>query len=204
MIIPLMSACGGDPVLEAAREEEAAQASKSPAGQPGSGLPGVPQPGVGQPGGSGQPGEAGAPSPGVPEEPTPGDPSQPPPGDAGPQSGIRAPEGPTVKIRGTVVFPDYTGGPVRVDLFDGDHSNIGGPRPGIVTRVQMDKPGPFEVSVAQGTKVWISASNDEDDDGRPSPLEPFGDYSRNPLTADEDSSGVQIVLSKREPPKDKK
>lgn len=189
MLILLIPACGGDPVLEAAREEAARDGSAAPTGQPG-------QPGP--------PGEAGTPAPGIPEEPKPADPGQPPPGDAGPQTGIRAPEGPVVTIRGRVVYPDYKGGPVRIDLFDGDHSSLGGPRPGIVSRAELGAPGAFEITVAQGTKVWISASNDEDDDGRPSPLEPFGDYAKNPVVADEDTSGVEIVLSRREPPKDKK
>lgn len=184
LLIPLISACGGDPVLEAAREE-AAQQGSSGGGQPG--------------GGPGVPGVAGAPSPGVPEEPKPGDPNQPPPGEGGAQ----APTGPTVTLKGKVVYADYKGGPIRIDLFDGDHSNVGGPRPGILSRGQIDAPGEFEIKVAQGSKVWVSASNDEDDDGRPSPLEPFGDYAKNPLVADEDVSGIEVTLSRREPPKDK-
>ncbi|MCB9764700.1 MAG: hypothetical protein H6739_33300 [Alphaproteobacteria bacterium] len=188
LFLLLLTGCGEDPALKAAREEAAAEAAEGP---------GV----AGTPAGAPIPGEVGAPAPGVPDEPTPGDPNEPPPGQVQPQDGIRPPEGPTVAVKGEVTLPDYTAGPVRIDVFDGDHSNIGGgPRPGIVTRLEMDKPGPFELQIAEGTRVWLSAFNDENEDGRPSPIEPFGEYAGNPVDASSAVNGVTIVLERRDPP----
>ena len=110
--------------------------------------------------------------------------------------------GPVVTLRGRVVYPDYTGGLLRVDIFDGDHLTTGGARPSVVSMVTLDKPGPFEVKVAQSHGyVWVSAFNDADLDERPGPLDPAGYYVGNPVpTKKGNQGGLDITLIRREAP----
>ncbi|MCK6524392.1 hypothetical protein L6R49_23550 [Myxococcota bacterium] len=191
-------ACGEDPVLEAAREEAEAQ------GAAGGGSPQGPPPG-GAPGVFGEPGQ---PTPGVPEPPKPGIPNEPPPG-GGPgvpgqpgqpgQPGVGSPTGPTYPVKGTLVCPGCKGS-FRIDVFDGDHGDLGGPRPSIVTRGEAPSAGPFSLDVPQGARVWLSVFNDEDGDGRPGPTEPVGDYAENPVVVSGPVDGVVITLKRRDPP----
>ena len=191
--------CGEDPVLEAAREEAEA------AGGAGGGSPeGAP------PGGAsgGVPGDPGQMAPGVPEPPKPGIPNEPPPGGGpgrpgGPgqpgQPGVGSPTGPTYPVKGSLVCPGCKGS-FRIDVFDGDHGDLGGPRPSIVTRAEVQSAGPFTLDVPQGARVWLSVFNDEDGDGRPGPTEPGGDYAENPVVAKGPVDGVVIQLKRRDPP----
>ncbi len=191
--------CGEDPVLEAAREEALA------AGGAGGGSPeGAP------PGGAsgGVPGDPGQMAPGVPEPPKPGIPNEPPPG-GGPgmpgqpgqpgQPGVGSPTGPTYPVKGSLVCAGCKGS-FRIDVFDGDHGDLGGPRPSIVTRAEVQSAGPFTLDVPQGARVWLSVFNDEDGDGRPGPTEPVGDYAENPVVAKGPVDGVEIELKRRDPP----
>ena len=98
-------------------------------------------------------------------------------------------------VRGTISVVDYTQGPVLIDVFDGDHRELGGDRPSLVGKVTVAEPGPFELEIAEGTNVWLSAYNDVDGDGRPSREEPFGEYERNPVRGKSDVDGVTLVLS---------
>ena len=194
LLLLLAPACGGDPVLEAAREE-AASSSASPGGSPGS--PAQPTPGdPGQP----TPGAAGEPTPGVPDEPPPGDPGQPPPGGKPHAEGeIPPPQGvETVTLKGSVAVEGYSGGSITIDVFDGDHGAIGGDRPNVVGRKVLDGPGSFELVVAKGTPVWLSAFNDTDGDNRPSKKEPFGTWSNNPVKTKGDVEGLELSLKKHE------
>ena len=191
--------CGEDPVLEAAREEAEA------AGGAGGGSPeGAP------PGGAsgGVPGDPGQMAPGVPEPPKPGIPNEPPPGGGpgmpgGPgqpgQPGVGSPTGPTYPVKGSLVCAGCKGS-FRIDVFDGDHGDLGGPRPSIVTRAEVQSAGPFTLDVPQGARVWLSVFNDEDGDGRPGPTEPVGDYAENPVVAKGPVDGVVIQLKRRDPP----
>ncbi|MCB9744635.1 MAG: hypothetical protein H6741_01125 [Alphaproteobacteria bacterium] len=195
LLLGLGLGCGEDPALKAARE----QAEKGEAGvQPG--QAGTPSPGQAGTPAQPQPGRPGDPPPGKPGDPSPGEPGDPKPGVPGQPDGIGAPEGPTVTIRGSIRLDDWSAGAVRIDVFDGDHSALGGPRPGIVTRAEIPKPGPFEIVVSEGSRLWLSAFNDENQDGRPSPIEPYGEYSRNPVVANGDVEGVELVLERRDPP----
>ena len=190
LILMLATGCGEDPVLEAAREE-AASGSGAAGGSPG--PPAQPSPGdPGQP----SPGAASEPTPGIPDEPPPGDPGQPPPGGKAHAEGeIPPPQGvETVKVSGSVAVEDYSGGKITLDVFDGDHSAVGGDRPNVVGRVVLDQPGPFELTVAKDSPIWLSAFNDADGDNRPSKKEPFGAYPDNPVKPRGDVTGIDLSL----------
>lgn len=195
-IVFALSACGTDPVLEAARAEAEGQTSGAeeepkagadrplgptgPAGRPGK----APPP---------SPGKPGDPTPGKPGEPTPGVPDEPPPGGGGTPGGLPTPEGPTTLLTGTIEVQGYSGGAVMIDVFDGDHKDLSqSKRVSLVSRAKIDGPGPFEIAVPEDGKVWISAYNDVNGDGRPSREEPFAEYGANPVFADK---GEPITLS---------
>lgn len=206
-----LSACGTDPVLEAARAEAEGQTSAAesepdqgarrplgptgpsgPAGRSAQPTPGVP----GQP----TPGEPGAPSPGTPGEPTPGVPDEPPPGGGAP-GGLPTPEGPTTLLRGTIQVEGYSGGPVMIDAFDGDHRDLSqSKRVSLVSRAKVEAPGAFEIAIPEDGKVWISAYNDVNGDGRPSREEPFAEYGGNPVFADK-GEAITLTLSTHSGPK---
>lgn len=136
------------------------------------------------------PGAPGGGPPGGPNGGKPGDPGAPPP-----------PSGPTVKLSGVVVYPTWTRGSVRVDVFDGDHT-VHGTHPGVVASTSLARPGPFSVAVPQGAgKVYVEAVVDEDGDGRPGPQDPMGTAERYPVTAgDKDVTGLSVTLVKHAPP----
>jgi hypothetical protein len=181
-----------------------------PDGQPLPGAPGEPPPGVPEEPSPGVPGSptvatpggaatvaVGSPRPGVPTEPAPGIPSQPPPG-----SGTGGPTGPTVKLSGTVVYPGWKAGKVKLTAFDADHAAGAGGHPKVIGFSELDRPGAFVVPIAEGAgKVYLQASIDEDGNGGPGPLEPQGKASRYPVTVGTSAiDGLEIVLTKREPP----
>jgi hypothetical protein len=119
-------------------------------------------------------------------------PDEPPPGGGAP-GGLPTPEGPTTLLKGTIEVQDYIGGPVMIDAFDGDHKDLSkSKRVSLVSRAKIDTPGAFEIAIPEGGKVWISAYNDINGDGRPSREEPFVEYRDNPVFADQ---GKLISLS---------
>ena len=163
--------------------------------EPAPGDPSSPSPGVP---GSPTPGVPGAPTPGVPGAPTPGVPGQPTPG--APSEAVE--DGPSALVRGTIRMADYKSGEVRIDVFDGDHRSHAGQRPNLVRSSILSQPGSFEVRVPVSTgRVWLEASNDENQDGRPGPQDPSGRYLRKPLELTADgASGIVIELERHEPP----
>ncbi|MCP4916019.1 MAG: hypothetical protein GY913_03765 [Proteobacteria bacterium] len=195
-----LPACGGDPVLEAAREEAASSTSTEGAG--GATRPAEPRPG--QPDQPVPPGDPGQPGAGIPEEPKPGDPNTPPPeGGVKPHDDgtIPPPEGSeTIVLSGTLVIDDYQGGKITIDVFDGDQTLKGDKRPDIVGRATFDGPGPFEMVVLADTPIWLSAYADQDENGRPSKEDPMGPCECNPVKSDEDVSGVEFVMNRGTPP----
>ena len=189
-IVLSVIACGSDPVLEAARAEaEGLTVVPEVSAQAGAGRP------LGPTGPAGRPEKPAPKSVGKPEDPGPGKPGEPTPGvpDEPPPGGLPTPEGPTTLIKGTIEVQDYSGGPVMIDAFDGDHKDLSkSKRVSLVSRAKIDTPGAFEIAIPEGGKVWISAYNDINEDGRPSREEPFVDYGDNPVFADQ---GKRISLS---------
>jgi len=51
--------------------------------------------------------------------------------------------------------------------------------------------------------VWIGAFADEDRDGKPGPLDPEIWYGGNPVTITADTTGIRLVLERRDPPPNK-
>lgn len=212
LLVLAASGCGRDPILERADQEAAGEdvadaaparieqprppaasvgpggggapaggpappppGGEPPPGQPGGGQPGGGQPGGGQPGG--QPAEGGM---------QPSDPS-----------------GPMVSVSGSVNYAAWTGGMVRVDVFDGDQTNFS-QRPRVLAMEQLTRPGPYRVSIPAGSgRIWISAFNDSNQNNRPDPRDPTGFHAGNPVTVgDKDVGGVDVVLEVRPPPAD--
>jgi hypothetical protein len=99
-------------------------------------------------------------------------------------------------------MPDYRVGGIRLDFFDGDHRSHAGQRPSLVRSVEIQSPGVFEVQLPLATgKVWIEASNDENQDGRPGPRDPSGRYLKNPLLLSAGgATGIVIDLERNDPP----
>lgn len=199
-IVLSLSACGTDPVLEAARAEaEGLTSEVDPVAQAGAQRPLGPTGPAGRPGKSAppEPGKPGDPNPVQPGEPTPGVPDEPPPGGGTPgggtPGGLPTPEGPTTLVTGTIEVQGYSGGAVMIDAFDGDHRDLSqSKRVSLVSRAKIERPGDFEIAVPAGGKVWISAYNDVNGDGRPSREEPFAEYGDNPVFADQ---GQTISMS---------
>lgn len=201
----VVAACGRDPILKAAEEQAAAsaEAPRSPDGQ----APGIPaeptpvRPGDPPPGATAAvaPAVPGEPTPGRPEEPAPGIPVEPAPANPGsPQPGA----GPTVTISGTVGYDAWTRGAVRITAFDADHSRPSPTPPRVLGAGNIDRPGPFTISVPEAAgRIYVEAAIDEDGDNRPGPLEPQGRANRYPVSVGDDPvEGLTIELQKREPP----
>jgi hypothetical protein len=204
LAVPFAQACGTDPILARADEERAEEPT---AGQPAPGQAASPPPGAAAQPAPGQPGE---PSPGDPSQPPPGAPDQPQPGVPDqPQPGAPVVEiapgepqqGPTITLVGEVRFADYQGGRVRVDVFDGDQKDFSA-RPSVVGWAELDAPGPFELKVpSSAERVWISAFNDANRDGKPGHEDPTGFFADNPVALGErDVSGIVIDLVLEPPP----
>lgn len=169
-------ACGGrDPILDRADELAHEQ-----------GVVATPDP---RPATSGT---AGSPPPGQPEQPAPGVPEEPKPG------GIEI-KGPSVVLSGTVEVPDWKGGPIRIDVFDGDQqaaANSTGQRPRVVAMARLEKPGPFDLRVpSTATQVWVGAYADENSDGKPDPTDPEAWFTGNPVSTGTDHPGVDLQLT---------
>ena len=115
------------------------------------------------------------------------------------------PDGPTITLSGTVRYGDYGKGTIRVDVFDGDQSDRSlAQRPGVVAWADMESPGAFSVQlpVSKG-KVWLSAFNDANGDGKPDHEDPGGQCQDNPMVVgNQDISGVVIDLQYNPKPAD--
>jgi hypothetical protein len=167
--------------------------------EPVPGVPTDPSPdGVGTPG----PGMPDAPVPGVPTGPTHVEGQEPKPGN--PAEGVGKPPttGPMVTLSGHISFDGYQGGGVRIDVFDGEHvGGRAGKRPSLVNSVTVTRLGPWSLEVPQELgQVWIEASNDENNNGRPDPRDPMGHCSRNPVSTKKSVGGLKIHLVRREAP----
>ncbi len=197
--LPLLAftACGGtDPILEKAAAGDGNATSIS--GKPSSAAV-PPPPRKGTPADP-KPGKAGDPAPGSPGEPSAPKPVQPKPVQVGPPPPGKEPG---VKLSGKVLLPDHKGGTIKVDVFDGDQkaASGGGKRPGVVAMATLDGPGAFEVIVPKGTeRVWLGAFADEDQDGKPGPLDPECWYTGNPVDMSQPQDGLELVLVRRAPP----
>jgi len=110
------------------------------------------------------------------------------------------PAGPTVNLSGNISFDDYTRGTIRIDVFDGEHHGGGGAkRPSLVTSLTVSRLGRWSVDVEESLgQVWIEASNDENENGRPDPKDPMGRCSRNPVSTKKDATGLKIHIERRE------
>ncbi len=199
------TACGADPIMDRANAERAEESN----GQGGAGHPGPGQANGPIPGDPSQPppGQAAQPPPGAPPQPEPGVPNQPQPGTPDDQVEATAgtPDGPTITLSGTVRYGDYGKGTIRVDVFDGDQSDRSlAQRPGVVAWADMESPGAFSVQlpVSKG-KVWLSAFNDANGDGKPDHEDPGGQCQDNPMVVgNQDISGVVIDLQYNPKPAD--
>lgn len=202
-----IGACGGgsDPILDRAAALEG-ETSASPATAPATTGQAPPQPKpkpVQAP--APQPGAAAEPTPGTPADPAPGKPDEPAPGPAaGGAPGTLPSEGPQVVLRGTVAVTGWSGGAIRLDIFDGDQraaAGGAGPKPSIVAVHEVTQPGPFSVEIPQSVgQVWVGGFADEDQDGRPSPTDPTGWYTGNPVSTATDQSGLALVFEPPPPP----
>jgi hypothetical protein len=158
------------------------------------------------------PGSPGALAPGIPEEPAPGDPNTPPPPGGAtplqplPGSGGLVVRGPSVDVSGLVAYEGWRTGKVKITAFDGDHSAASNKHPKVVGIAEIDRPGAFSMKVpASVGQIYVEASVDEDDDGRPGPLDPQGQADRFPVTVGTDPiDDLTITLQRREPPPGKK
>lgn len=219
-IMTMLLACSGqDPILDRAAEMEGGGTAPAPsepappsavapeqpapvaAAAPSPVAPGAPAPGAPSdpaPGDPGVPvpGDPGAPAPGDPDAPTPGVPDQPAPG-------VPGADGPTVALAGTVAVEGWSGGPIRIDVFDGDQRAAAGSakRPSVVAQATVDRPGRFEVRVSTSAgRVWVGAFADENGNGRPDPRDPSGWYDRNPVLVDGDQGDIRLQLEAAPPP----
>ncbi len=170
-------------------------------GIPGSPTPGAPGSPSAGPAGAPSPGQAAAPKPGIPTPPKPGIPTQPPPGG---KPGVPGQvSGPTVAVKGAVIWAAWRAGEVKITAFDGDHSGAAGAKaPKVVAFASIARPGPYSILVPQNAgKVYLEAAVDADGDGRPGPLEPQGRAARYPVTVGTAViDGVDIALTQREAP----
>ena len=191
------------PVEKSAPAEPATQ--QPSIGEDGEPEPGIPEEPTPAPAGStdrptppppGGEGKAKEPEPGVPEEPTPAPPGTPGGADHPGKEGGVVEEGPQVILRGSISGGEEVGGRIRIDLFDGDQRNTSGPRPRVIGVHEVDKSGPFELSVAQSAeRVWIGAYRDLNQNNRPNEGEPFGWYAKNPVYLSDPPDQVQIKLT---------
>ena len=96
---------------------------------------------------------------------------------------------------------DYRTGPIRVD---NGRAIIEAMLASVQARFDRrdEGTGRFEFDLPlSAKKVWIEASNDENEDGRPGPRDPSGRYSRNPVTLSADGvAEIRIQLQRQEPP----
>jgi len=107
-----------------------------------------------------------------------------------------------VSFSGEIRVENWSGKPIRIDIFDGDQRNIGGKRPSVVRSEIITTTGPFTLFVPKSElQLWIGAYIDEDQDGRPGPQDPSGWYSANPVTASSAQTDISISLELLNDPK---
>jgi hypothetical protein len=100
-----------------------------------------------------------------------------------------------VVFEGTISVNDWSGKPIRIDVFDGDQRNIGGKRPSVIISETVNKIGTFSIEIPQkDVMVWIGGFIDEDQDGRPGPKDPSGWYTGNPVSAKDNQKGITFSL----------
>lgn len=100
-----------------------------------------------------------------------------------------------VVFEGTISVKDWSGKPIRIDVFDGDQRNIGGKRPSVIISEMVDNIGAFSIKIPQkDVMVWIGGFIDEDQDGRPGAKDPSGWYIGNPVSAEDNQKGITFSL----------
>jgi hypothetical protein len=116
------------------------------------------------------------------------------------------PTGPTVQISGSVVYPGWRKGTVKVVVFDGDHTKRSGKPPAVLSVQNLERPGAFSLAVPKSAaKAYVEAAVDEDGDGRPGPLDPQGQADRYPVTVgDSPVTGLTVTLKATAPPPGRK
>ena len=104
-------------------------------------------------------------------------------------------DGEFITISGTIEATNPSNKPIRIDIFDGDQRNIGGKRPSVVVSTIVDAGPTFEIFLPKKDQMlWVGAYIDEDDNGRPGPLDPSGWYVDNPISGEVDNSKVILKL----------
>jgi len=104
-------------------------------------------------------------------------------------------DGDFITIKGTINANNPTNKAIRIDIFDGDQRNIGGKRPSVVVSQTVDLGPDFEIFLPkEDQQLWIGAYIDEDEDGRPGPMDPSGWYAGNPISGSSDSSNITLIL----------
>lgn len=109
-----------------------------------------------------------------------------------------------VVLSGTITVENWSGGAIRLDIFDGDQRAAAGgegPKPSIVAVHEVAEPGSFSLEIPKDAgQVWVGGFADEDRDGRPSPTDPSGWYSGNPVSTAADQAGLALVFEPPPPP----
>lgn len=104
-------------------------------------------------------------------------------------------DGDFITFTGTIEAPNPNQRPIRIDIFDGDQQNIGGKRPSVVVSTTVESGNSFEIFIPKkDQQLWVGAYIDEDNDGRPGPMDPSGWYSGNPLSGSADHKSITIQL----------
>lgn len=104
-------------------------------------------------------------------------------------------DGEFITISGTIEASNPSNKPIRIDIFDGDQRNIGGKRPSVVVSTTVDAGPTFEIFLPkQDQMLWVGAYIDEDENGRPGPLDPSGWYVDNPISGKTDHSTIVLRL----------
>lgn len=104
-------------------------------------------------------------------------------------------DGDFVTFKGTIEANNPNQRPIRIDIFDGDQQNIGGKRPSVVVSTTVESGNRFEIFLPKKEQqLWVGAYIDEDNDGRPGPMDPSGWYSGNPLSGSTDQQAIVIQL----------
>ena len=104
-------------------------------------------------------------------------------------------DGDFITIKGTINANNPTNKAIRIDIFDGDQRNIGGKRPSVVVSKTVESGPDFEIFLPKkDQQLWIGAYIDEDEDGRPGPMDPSGWYSGNPVSGSSNSGDITLIL----------
>ena len=117
------------------------------------------------------------------------------PKDAVPPPPPNPKDGEFITISGTIEANNPNNRSIRIDIFDGDQRNIGGKRPSVVVSTTVDAGPEFEIFLPKKNQMlWVGAYIDEDENGRPGPLDPSGWYAENPISGEENHSRVFLTL----------